>query len=441
MLMEGETRDYIENALRQTFDVPEGVDLLGDIVSVEERCVSIGLQPYLERKSVYEPSLEAFPAPNFVDFNITNRCNMNCRHCYMGGPGSLDFPTGRALKVIRSLGRMGTLKVALAGGEPFMHPHWEILLNAIVSSGMMAMINSNGTLIDEELVSRLRELYDPRDLILAISIDGDNTVTNRLQRPWADPMSDEDSFTKAMHGIGLLTESGFVTCVNMTVTSMNLQCVIPLYRQLQERLRDSWSRFKVLNLIKFGAAGSGFKNLAELEIAYADWRKFLLELTQLKRAGDLNKLKVEPTCPWELLVPLHGICLPDDIMRTWHYVSPLENDIYRQRRNIGCNAGISHICINPDGTVSACGLYSQHEGFHVGNVIEQDIADIWVSSERLSSLRTISLDSLGGRCNSCKFANLCGGGCRGAALVLTGNLLGPDVRCPIARSRSKMAAS
>ncbi|HPD60977.1 MAG TPA: hypothetical protein PKV48_04350, partial [Thermodesulfobacteriota bacterium] len=56
--------------------------------------------------------------PFSVVFEITDRCNLKCLHCYQenGGKEELNF---HEIKVILDdLEKLGTLKVTLTGGEP-----------------------------------------------------------------------------------------------------------------------------------------------------------------------------------------------------------------------------------------------------------------------------------------------------------------------------------
>lgn len=57
--------------------------------------------------------------------------------------------------------------------------------------------------------------------------------------------------------------------------------------------------------------------------------------------------------------------------------------------------------------------------------------EIWDKSTILNTLRNIKLENLSEACIQCDLSHICGGGCRGAAVGLTGNIYGEDIRCPL----------
>lgn len=112
-------------------------------------------------------------APLKVYVDATNRCNLSCRHCISSsGPDadtSAELETDRLLSLIDELADLGVLEVAMAGGEPFLHPDWERLMRRVVERGMNLMVTTNGLLLDEHALEVLVEL-DPLDV--RVSFDG-----------------------------------------------------------------------------------------------------------------------------------------------------------------------------------------------------------------------------------------------------------------------------
>ena len=56
-----------------------------------------------------------------------------------------------------SAGREGMLYLLLTGGEPFLYPDFWNLYEALNRMGFVISINTNGSMIDEAVVERLRE--------------------------------------------------------------------------------------------------------------------------------------------------------------------------------------------------------------------------------------------------------------------------------------------
>ncbi len=96
-------------------------------------------------------------------FELTPRCSMKCRMCYM----RLDPPQireqGRELTTQEwiDLGRMafeaGTLDLLLTGGEPMLRPDFAEIYTALSDMGFLLRIFTNATLVTPEIMALLRE--------------------------------------------------------------------------------------------------------------------------------------------------------------------------------------------------------------------------------------------------------------------------------------------
>jgi len=96
-------------------------------------------------------------------FELTPRCSMKCRMCYM----RLDSPQikrqGRELTTAEwiALGRMavdaGTLDLLLTGGEPMLRPDFADIYTALSDMGFLLRIFTNATLVTPEILDLLRD--------------------------------------------------------------------------------------------------------------------------------------------------------------------------------------------------------------------------------------------------------------------------------------------
>jgi AdoMet-dependent heme synthase len=103
-----------------------------------------------------------FAAPLYVAWELTHRCNAHCLHCYSSsGPDAAAQPQlalNDALRIIDELAEAGVLVLAFSGGEPLLHPQWEVLVNHAVQRGLAVNVGSNGSCINECNADRLKEL-------------------------------------------------------------------------------------------------------------------------------------------------------------------------------------------------------------------------------------------------------------------------------------------
>ena len=107
---------------------------------------------YLAFSGMYRP---------VVFWNLTDRCNLNCIHCYnRSGPGCQaegELSTDEALDLIDDLAGMGIPLVLFTGGEPLMREDiWELARHAR-EKGIKMAISTNGTLITTGIARRIRE--------------------------------------------------------------------------------------------------------------------------------------------------------------------------------------------------------------------------------------------------------------------------------------------
>lgn len=108
----------------------------------------------VRRKGVPHPS--PIPSLRYLEFLITDRCNLHCRHCYIGESLHQDLPLVKILKIFEEFEEIQCLRLLLSGGEPLLHPHfWEI--NEVLREyPFRSIMLSNGTLITEETAQKLR---------------------------------------------------------------------------------------------------------------------------------------------------------------------------------------------------------------------------------------------------------------------------------------------
>jgi MoaA/NifB/PqqE/SkfB family radical SAM enzyme len=103
--------------------------------------------------------------------------------------------------------RLGVKEFYFTGGEPFTNPDLPEILKATLRIGP-ATVLTNGTLFNTGLVQELAEMRDASkySLELRVSIDGFSPETN-------DPIRGPGTFKRAMRGIKLLLDGGFLPII------------------------------------------------------------------------------------------------------------------------------------------------------------------------------------------------------------------------------------
>ena len=132
-------------------------------------------------------------------------CNMNCDMCYVRLSREEMERQGRLrtadewLEIGRQMKEAGVLFLLLTGGEPFLYPDFRKLYLGLREMGMILTINTNGTLIDEDLAEFFGK-YKPRRVNITLYGTDEETYADLCHYP--------GGFEKTLRGIRLLRENG-----------------------------------------------------------------------------------------------------------------------------------------------------------------------------------------------------------------------------------------
>lgn len=118
----------------------------------------------MQQLARYRATLRKHPQLLYLFFELTDKCNMNCRHCgsNCSARGDHILPYEDMVKVLRQVKeRYGTktLMICLTGGEPLLHPEFEKIIQCIAGLGFSWGITTNGTLLNKSLVCRMKECH------------------------------------------------------------------------------------------------------------------------------------------------------------------------------------------------------------------------------------------------------------------------------------------
>lgn len=130
-----------------------------------------------------------FQVPELVaDIEITRRCNLRCPACFVFAQEEDDsndklpeLPTSTLLALVDELSGYQT-HLHLTGGEAFLHRGiWEMLEHAGKRGMSEVLINTNGSLLNEQRLARIAAL--PVRVRLLVSIDGPPGVQETARAP------------------------------------------------------------------------------------------------------------------------------------------------------------------------------------------------------------------------------------------------------------------
>ncbi len=338
----------------------------------------------------------------FIAWEITKNCNLFCAHCRASATSDSyknELSTEECLSLIDDILKVGKPTLILTGGEPLMRQDVFQIAKYATSKGLKVVLGSNGTLITEEVATKLSRVPISR---IGISLDFPNFTLQDNFR------GKTGAFKAAISGIKVAHQVGIEVQINSTITKLNAPFLTDL---LKLALDLGVVAFHPFLLVPVGR-GQGLKS-AELS---AEESEQILNWIYNKQKEIGDKIFFKPTC------------------------APHYSRIVRQRAITssdlipgGCLAGKSFCFISSEGRVQGCG-YLEVEA---GNIRRQDFSQIWTNSLLFQELRNPF--NLRGKCGVCQFKKVCGG-CRARAFAATGDYLQAEPYCiyePLSATKAK----
>jgi len=148
--------------------------------------------------------LKSKRAPLSFELEITGRCNLDCRHCYINLPSNDPQArsgelTPREIDAIADQAvSMGTIWVLLSGGEPLLRGDFPEIYLSLKRKGLLVSVFTNATLVRDEHIALFRK-YPPRDIEVTVYGASPETYERVTRRP--------GSFAAFLSGLNRLLES------------------------------------------------------------------------------------------------------------------------------------------------------------------------------------------------------------------------------------------
>lgn len=278
------------------------------------------------------------PRLRWLFFEITNACNLRCRHC-----GSSCTSRGEMLSSDDVRATLSTIKgerpmVCLTGGEPMLHPEFFEIANLVNDMGFRWGMTTNGTLIDDEAAKKLREAGMAT---VSVSLDGleDSHDALRGKRgAWRD----------ALRGLQALKNAGFDPQVTSVFHRENFKELREMYTFLCKIGINDW---RPINIEPIGRACESRDMLLDNEQMAG-----LISFIEGLRFDKDNKMNVTFGCS-------HFLGALDERMARDHYFL--------------CAAGIITASVRVNGDISACLDIENRPELVQGNIKRDNFFDVW----------------------------------------------------------------
>ncbi len=328
---------------------------------------------------------------NRLRIEITGRCNLLCKYCYNEKFNSNKISNKElSLKEIKKLIdegiQLGIENVLLIGGEPFLHPDIIQILDYIKKNGLSLSITSNGTIITEKVMNKLKESKISR---ISISLDG-----LRAHDEVRVPSKHEKILENIKKLLSITPHIHVLTVIN----EKSKEDLLKLYDILKGIGIEEWAPSHVFVHGRFlnNKEELGLKNYNEL---FEIYQKLLKKFFEDKK-------------PFRLAI--HNV-----------YNSEVMNEEY-ESFNLDthpCNYYFKDtLAIKPNSDLVLC----PNDPSIKENIRENDFSLKKALNKRNKlDFFNIKVGDIN-ECVNCRYLHLCGGGCRSEAKRFLGNYLSPD---------------
>ncbi len=332
-------------------------------------------------------------APASVDVFITNRCNLDCAHCFSNSTrqSENDLPVKELQTLFDQFESLGVFEVRINGGEPLLHPEIATVLTTLKDRRFRKVILTNGTLLDGKTIDHLRE----SEITPTVSLD------DYEEKGHDNFRGVKGAFRKTLDSMQRLHGSKVEYGVNCCIHKNNL---------------DKWD--DIIRLaIEYGASRVAFLDLkpsgrmkshSSWLPTYSEYQKAMIELA-VARVRYRRKI--------------------DIALDTFLRCEPPQESIREARKGfVSCQAGRSRLSIDSSGSIYPCNLVLSDPRWCMGNMRNDTISQAWFSQKWLffRGTRTAELR----KCSNCKKSVRCRDFyCRLAPYLASGDSLGPHPKC------------
>ena len=329
------------------------------------------------------------PRSFHLQWHITERCNLHCKHCYIDSSLFKKELSLENLQIILknyfnqlkiwNLSKKES-RISFTGGEPFLRKDFFDLLELCYKNKQITDygILSNGTLLTEKIVSRLKDL---NVRYFQVSLEGPKTINDNIRGT--------GTFDKIVHSIKLLKEKEIPVYVSMTVSRLNYRYV-PFIVRLSQKLKIDF--LSIRQVVPFGR-GEQFKKLV---LSPQETKNLFDYFLKIKKRVKINI----------------GVGCEDGILAQRMHYEPK-----------GCSAGYTSMTILPNGDVYPC----RRLPLFSGNLLKQSFREIYYNSKVFKDIR--NLNNISETCASCPFVDQCNGGAKCINYAYFKNVFYPSPQC------------
>lgn len=344
----------------------------------------------------------ATPVPEEIGLQLTNQCNLRCRHCFEWNDKGYnheltkdELDTDLNYEVIEQVlekTRSNRANLYLWGGEPMVYSQWNRLCTDLETEKRWSVLCTNGILVEDKMDSLLKI---SENLAILTSVEGFEKEN--------DCIRGKGSYQKVMKGINevlRLQKKGIfkgLQSIHITVSDAMIGKLYDFMEFCEEMGIDTvyfclpWyipgevsAEMDEYYKKHFGWLGSAGEKLP-------NWHSFKFHIKEENITALQNDFSRIGERVWKCRVRYQPALEIDEIPE---YVRGGTKTAQSRQRCLGaCN----RMDILTDGSVSSCKLFSE---FTVGNLNHMKLEEVW-HGEKFNKIRSHLANELMPVCSKC----------------------------------------
>ena len=314
------------------------------------------IEQKLLSKDYYEDNLK-LDTPIKIQWKITNKCNLKCKHCYLGKLDGFELPFEKADEIVDTIINSNVMEVTISGGECLTYKGIEKIIKKFLINGIKVDVFTNALLLKNVLDKIDSDILNKSALLFYVSVDGLKSSHEQIRG--------KNTFDKTIENIKYAIEKGYPVVTNTVINKINYCDIMDMIVLLKQMgVKD----VQLSNLIVQGSADNSMKiSLSE-------------QMALKEKINDLYKEHPEFGYIYYSEVP------DSDGVRKVYSLSNGKKD-FIGNDNWKCTAGVARVTIDSNGKVYCCPFIKDS---YLGDLNKENLSDVWDNVNRFKFLKRLS---------------------------------------------------
>ena len=314
------------------------------------------IEQKLLSKDYYEDNLK-LDTPIKIQWKITNKCNLKCKHCYLGKLDGFELPFEKADEIADTIINSNVMEVTISGGECLTYKGIEKIIKKFLINGIKVDVFTNALLLKNVLDKIDSDILNKIALLFYVSVDGLKSSHEQIRG--------KNTFDKTIENIKYAIEKGYPVVTNTVINKINYCDIMDMIVLLKQMgVKD----VQLSNLIVQGSADNSMKiSLSE-------------QMALKEKINDLYKEHPEFGYIYYSEVP------DSDGVRKVYSLSNGKKD-FIGNDNWKCTAGVARVTIDSNGKVYCCPFIKDS---YLGDLNKENLSEVWDNVNRFKFLKRLS---------------------------------------------------